>query len=69
MTNAEAIEVLKTESCADCSCHPQTPLSCINTKCPLVEATMLAIKALEKIESIKFNAYAINELLKEDPEE
>ena len=47
MTNKEAIEILKTESCADCSCHPESPMSCINTKCPLIEATLLAIKALE----------------------
>lgn len=48
MTNEEAIEILKTESCADCSCHPVSPMSCINTKCPLIEATLLAIKALEE---------------------
>lgn len=57
MTNKEAIEILKTESCADCSCHPETPMSCINTKCPLAEATLLAIKALKILDDANYKIY------------
>lgn len=55
MNNNEAIRILRLQN------KRITPANG-----ELCQALDLAIKALEKIESIKFNAYAINELLKEE---
>lgn len=54
MTNKEAIWIINNKLNID-HCTDE-----------VIKALDLALKALEKIESIKFNAYAINELLKEE---
>lgn len=48
MTNAEAIQVLNTDSCADCSWGSSTPIECDCPECPVKEALQLAIAALER---------------------
>lgn len=53
MNNELAIELLKTESCANCSCNAPSPIFCIHENCPVAEATRQAIKALETVEQIK----------------
>lgn len=53
MTNKEAIEILQREDSV-----------CIETD-EALEAYELAIEALKKMDLIKFNVYALNELMKE----
>lgn len=52
MTHAEAIQVLKTDLCADCSWGSSTPIECDCPSCPVKEALRLAIAALERDEWI-----------------
>lgn len=47
MTNKEAINVLKTRSCYECSWGCDSPVSCHCGGCDLAEATRIAIESLE----------------------
>ena len=47
MTREEAINVLKTRSCYECSWGCDSPVSCHCGGCDLTEATEMAIEALE----------------------
>ena len=48
MTGAEAIEILKTDGCSDCSWGCETPLKCANKDCLFVKALKMAISALKQ---------------------
>ncbi len=47
MTREEAINVLKTRSCYECSWGCDSPVSCHCGGCDLAEATRIAIESLE----------------------
>lgn len=47
MTRGEAINVLKTRSCYECSWGCDSPVSCHCGGCDLAEATRVAIESLE----------------------
>jgi len=46
MTKEEAIEILKTQSCTDCY-SADDAYHCPDRECPVMEATHMAIEALE----------------------
>lgn len=48
MTKEEAVNVLKTRSCYECSCGCYSPVSCSCGGCDLTEATEIAIELLEQ---------------------
>lgn len=48
MTVPEAIEVLKTESCYECSYGCESPYSCAVANCPLRDAVIMAIECMEE---------------------
>ena len=50
MTREEAINVLKTDSCYECSWGCDSPVSCHCGGCDLAEATRIAIESLEVFE-------------------
>lgn len=56
MTNKEAIQILR------CSGYTSNPIE-------IDEAIELACKALETIDKIEFNVYALNEFIKEQKNE
>ena len=51
MTPDEAIEVLKTDCCAECTQTPKSAIECKSEICPVHQATILAIVALQNIRS------------------
>ena len=59
MTREEAIEVLKTDGCSNCSWGCVTPTKCENKECPVPKALEMAISALEKepLDEEKFKEY------------
>ena len=50
MTREEAINVLKTDSCYECSWGCDSPVSCHCSGCDLAEATRIAIESLKVFE-------------------
>lgn len=48
MTREEAIDVLKTETCYECTYGCMSTADCENEKCPFRKAVLMAIKALEQ---------------------
>ena len=63
MTREEAINVLKTDSCYECSWGCDSPVSCHCGGCDLAEATRIAIESLEVFEWVP-----VTERLPEDEE-
>ena len=50
MTENEAIEILKTDSCIECIEDAGSPIVCEYGACRVAEATRIAIKALEEVQ-------------------
>ena len=50
MTENEAIEILKTDSCIECIEDADSPIVCEYGACRVAEATRIAIKALEEVQ-------------------
>lgn len=50
MTENEAIEILKTDSCIECIEDADSPIVCKYGACRVAEATRIAIKALEEVQ-------------------
>ena len=61
MTKEEAINVLKTDGCYDCTFGCFSPFDCKNDLCDVKEATQMAIKALE--EPPQLYGYSLDELI------
>lgn len=53
MTEHEAIEILKTESCYECSYGCDSPVTCTCESCAIKDAVNIAIKALEEFRALK----------------
>ena len=49
MNLAEAIQILKSESCSDCSYSCETVLNCDNSYCDYKRAVTIAIDLMQKI--------------------
>lgn len=55
MTKQEAIQVLETKGCYECSGGCQSPIDCNNVLCELRQATEMAIKSLQQTKWIPCN--------------
>lgn len=53
MTENEAIEILKTDSCIECIEDADSPIVCEYGACRVAETTRIAIKALEEIQQYR----------------
>lgn len=53
MTENEAIEILKTDSCIECIEDADSPIVCEYGACRVAEATRIAIKALEEVQQYR----------------
>lgn len=53
MTENEAIEILKTDSCIECIEDADSPIVCEYGACRVAEATRIAIKALEEVQKYR----------------
>lgn len=48
MTDKEIVQILETECCADCSCHPISAIECTNKDCKYRAAIMACVAILRK---------------------
>lgn len=53
MTENEAIEILKTDSCDGCTHATNSPIACEYGACRVAEATRIAIKAMEDVQQYR----------------
>ena len=48
MTDKEIVQILETECCADCSCHPISAVKCKNEDCKYKMAITACVAMLRK---------------------